>query len=205
MYSTLELQRALLRPGRQLAALTRDLLAGVDFLPAAVLRANASLFQRLTDSYPRRPFAIESVVAHGGEVRVHEEILASRPFCRLVRFRRESTDAGRARALARDPRVLVCAPLSGHHATLLRDPIPTLLQAHHVYVTGRPHAPDVPARGGPPGSGRRPICVAPGILGRARRASTAGTGANWSAFTILPGRIRCWRNMTRICSRWCAS
>src|SRR3546814_7502101 len=34
-----------------------------------------------------------------------------------------------------DPTVLVVAPLSGHHATLLRDTVRTLLPDHKVYVT----------------------------------------------------------------------
>src|SRR3546814_6553893 len=34
-----------------------------------------------------------------------------------------------------DPPVLVVAPLSGHHATLLRDTVKTLLRDHKVYVT----------------------------------------------------------------------
>ena len=34
-----------------------------------------------------------------------------------------------------DPTVLVVAPLSGHHATLLRDTVRTLLPEHKVYVT----------------------------------------------------------------------
>jgi poly(3-hydroxybutyrate) depolymerase len=33
------------------------------------------------------------------------------------------------------PTVLVVAPLSGHHATLLRDTVRTLLQDHKVYIT----------------------------------------------------------------------
>ena len=34
-----------------------------------------------------------------------------------------------------DPTVLVFAPLSGHHATLLRDTVRTLLPEHNVYIT----------------------------------------------------------------------
>jgi poly(3-hydroxybutyrate) depolymerase len=66
-----------------------------------------------------------------------------------VRFRRESPDPARAAALSRDPRVLVCAPLSGHHATLLRDTVATLLQAHDVYVTDWIDAREVPVAAGP--------------------------------------------------------
>lgn len=149
LYSLLELQRAWLRPASELAKLAADLLAGVPFPPAAIGRANHALFHRLTRAYPRPAFAIERVVAHGGEVAVVEEVLSTRPFCRLVRFRRESDDPVRAQALARDPRVLVCAPLSGHHPTLLRDTIATLLQAHDVLVTDWIDAREVPIEAGP--------------------------------------------------------
>jgi len=149
LYSALELQRAWLRPAAELAARAVDLLDGATFLPAAIVRANHALFHRLTRPYPRPAFAIERVAAHGGEVTVHEEVIATRPFCRLVRFRRETTDPVRATELACDPRVLVCAPLSGHHPTLLRDTISTLLQAHDVYVTDWIDAREVPIAAGP--------------------------------------------------------
>lgn len=149
LYSALELQRAWLRPAAELAKLAVDLLGQTTFPPAAIVRANHALFHRLTRPYPRPAFAIERVVAHGGEVAVHEEVISTRPFCRLVRFRRETTDPTRAAELGRDPRVLVCAPLSGHHPTLLRDTIQTLLQAHDVYVTDWIDAREVPVEAGP--------------------------------------------------------
>ncbi|MCI1710254.1 MAG: hypothetical protein LKM39_07850 [Chiayiivirga sp.] len=37
--------------------------------------------------------------------------------------------------MAPKPPVLVVAPLSGHHSTLLRDTVRTLLQDHKVYIT----------------------------------------------------------------------
>src|SRR5699024_1044180 len=36
---------------------------------------------------------------------------------------------------APDPRILLVAPLSGHHATLLRETVRSLLPNHDVYVT----------------------------------------------------------------------
>jgi poly(3-hydroxybutyrate) depolymerase len=44
--------------------------------------------------------------------------------------------------------VLVCAPLSGHHPTLLRDTVATLLGDHDVYVTGWLDAREVPTAAG---------------------------------------------------------
>ena len=45
--------------------------------------------------------------------------------------------------------MLVVAPLSGHHATLLRDTVRTLLQDHKVYITDWIDARMVPLSRGP--------------------------------------------------------
>src|SRR5688572_13982065 len=82
------------------------------------IRAQASLLHRITRPYPKQAFGIAGVV---------EEVVIQRPFCRLVHFAAQH-HVGR-------PRVLVVAPLSGHHATLVRDTIATLLTDHDVYVT----------------------------------------------------------------------
>ena len=70
------------------------------------------------------------------------------PFCRLLRFKRYSDDAGNIAGLKDDPPVLVVAPLSGHHATLLRDTVRTLLRDHKVYITDWIDARMVPASDG---------------------------------------------------------
>jgi poly(3-hydroxybutyrate) depolymerase len=53
----------------------------------------------------------------------------------LLRFKRYADDPVTVADLKDDPVVLVVAPLSGHHATLLRDTVRTLLQDHKVYIT----------------------------------------------------------------------
>jgi poly(3-hydroxybutyrate) depolymerase len=68
-------------------------------------------------------------------VPVVEQEIIKKPFCRLLRFKRYTDDADSIKALKDDPVVLVVAPLSGHHATLLRDTVRTLLRDHKVYVT----------------------------------------------------------------------
>ena len=60
---------------------------------------------------------------------------SSKPFCNLLRFKRCSDDPDALKQLRSDPVVLVVAPLSGHHATLLRDTVRTLLRDHEVYIT----------------------------------------------------------------------
>ncbi|MFX5522150.1 hypothetical protein ABTD78_23045, partial [Acinetobacter baumannii] len=58
-------------------------------------------------------------------------------------------DSETIKLLKDEPSVLVCAPLSGHHATLLRDTVRTLLQDHKVYVTDWVDARMVPVEDGP--------------------------------------------------------
>ncbi|MCX5743424.1 MAG: polyhydroxyalkanoate depolymerase, partial [Proteobacteria bacterium] len=125
------------------------MLRGSDLPPVRWMRANLSLLHRSTKSFATPTFGIISVTAHGREVDVVEEVVATHPFCKLVRFARSSRDRATSDALAADPRVLVCAPLSGHHPTLLRDTVATLLQSHDVYITNWLDAREVPAAHGP--------------------------------------------------------
>src|SRR5690606_38705705 len=60
-------------------------------------------------------------------------VVLEKPFCRLIHFERELPPEVASHAA--DPRVLVVAPLSGHHATLLRDTVRTILPDHDVYIT----------------------------------------------------------------------
>ena len=71
-----------------------------------------------------------------------------KPFCQLKRFKRFSDDPATIAKMKSDPVVLVVAPLSGHHATLLRDTVRTLLRDHKVYITDWIDARMVPAAEG---------------------------------------------------------
>ena len=144
LYSIHQLQRRLLDPVASVAA-TATRWMGNQSPFTRLAHANTSLLQRLIKDYPRQSFAITSVTAHGHNLAVTEHVVLDRPFCRLVRFQRHSTDAATTAALAQDPKVLLCAPLSGHHSTLLRDTIATLLHDHDVYLTDWRDARDVPA------------------------------------------------------------
>jgi poly(3-hydroxybutyrate) depolymerase len=72
-------------------------------------------------------------------VAVEEEIVWSRPFCDLIRFRADRPHA---------PRVLIIAPMSGHHATLLRGTVESLIREHEVFITDWADAKFVPAAKG---------------------------------------------------------
>ncbi len=149
LYPLHALQRSLLAPFATIAERTAEMLTHQTLWPLPVLRANLALFNRLARPYERTPFGITEVTAHGHAVAVTEETIVTRPFCRLVRFARHSSDPTAAAALARGSVILVCAPLSGHHPTLLRDTIATLLIDHDVYLTDWTDAREVPAAAGP--------------------------------------------------------
>jgi len=105
-------------------------------LPGAEqLAAGYELLHRIGKDYHKPEFGIERVRAHGHEVPVVQITEVQRPFCRLLRLKRYTDDAGTVADMKNDPTVLVVAPLSGHHATLLRDTVHTLLPEHKVYIT----------------------------------------------------------------------
>jgi poly(3-hydroxybutyrate) depolymerase len=82
-------------------------------------------------------------------VPIVEQVALAKPFCNLVRFKRYSDELDTLKELKDDPPVLVVAPLSGHHSTLLRDTVRTLLQDHKVYITDWIDARMVPPEDGP--------------------------------------------------------
>jgi poly(3-hydroxybutyrate) depolymerase len=116
---------------------------------AAGVAAGYELLYRLGKTYDKPQFAISEVEVRGAKVAVVEQTVMTKPFCRLLSFKRYSDRADVVAGLERDPAVLVVAPLSGHHATLLREAVRTLLGHHDVYVTDWIDARAVPLQRGP--------------------------------------------------------
>ncbi|MGH8789963.1 MAG: hypothetical protein ACREYA_33435 [Cupriavidus necator] len=79
---------------------------------------------------------------------VVEQVMLERPFCRLLCFVPDPLLLGGFANVAQTA-VLVCAPLAGHHAVLLRQFVPALLPDHDVYVTDWNDARRVPVAEGP--------------------------------------------------------
>jgi poly(3-hydroxybutyrate) depolymerase len=154
LYHLHEFQRSLLSPlvaySEATARLYSDHGSWMSRLPGADrMAAGFELMYRLGKDYEKPEFGIRSVVAHGHEIPIVEYCVLSKPFCKLVRFKRFSDDADVVNDLKDDPIVLVVAPLSGHHSTLLRDTVKTLLQDHKVYITDWIDARMVPLSAGP--------------------------------------------------------
>ncbi len=111
------------------------------------IAAGYELMYRLGKAYEKPAFGIEKVAVNGKEVRILERVAAQKPFCTLIHFKKDLSDAETARL--NQPRVLIVAPLSGHHATLLRDTVRSMLQDHDVYITDWIDARMVPYSDGP--------------------------------------------------------
>lgn len=107
------------------------------------MAAGYELLHRLGKEYEKPDWNIDSVEVDGESVAVSITACIEKPFCHLLRFDREHPKA------QNQPTVLIVAPLSGHHATLLRDTVRTMLQTHNVYVTDWIDARMVPLSAGP--------------------------------------------------------
>ena len=154
LYQIYEFQRSLLSPLSLWAEASARVFSapGSAFsrLPGAErVAAGYELLHRLGKDYQKPQFGISSVQAHGHDVPVVELEAMNLPFCRLLRMKRYTDDPATIDDLRDDPPVLVVAPLSGHHATLLRDTVRTLLADHKVYVTDWIDARMVPLEAGP--------------------------------------------------------
>lgn len=139
LYQIHELNRALLAPATQLAYAGARIFSSPSWLArlpgSSRIAAGYELLYRIGKDYPKPAFGIQAVDVRGSRVDVIEQTTIGKPFCRLLHFKRYSDDPAVVASLRSDPVVLVVAPLSGHHATLLRDTVHTLLRDHDVYIT----------------------------------------------------------------------
>jgi len=149
LYQLHEMQRAFLTPfaaftdaGSQLFSSPYSPLA---YTPISrQMAAGYELMTRIGKEYQKPAWNLPTTQIGGKSARVIEAVALDKPFCRLVHFQRDVRLAGK-----NDPKVLLVAPLSGHHATLLRDTVRALLPHHDVYVTDWVDARMVPLAAGP--------------------------------------------------------
>ena len=154
LYQLYETQRALLAPFSEFASASAKLyshpLSPFTHLPMSQrVAAGLDLMHRLAKDYEKPEFDIKTVQVDNVDVAVQEQVAIEKPFCRLIRFKRFSDDPTALMDMKAQPTVLVVAPLSGHHSTLLRDTVKSLLQHHKVYVTDWTDARMVPTEAGP--------------------------------------------------------
>jgi poly(3-hydroxybutyrate) depolymerase len=89
--------------------------------------AAAEVFERVTHRYAKPEFGIIETLVNGKQTTIYEEVVLEKPFCRLLHFKKYGN--------IKQPRMLIVAPMSGHHATLLRGTVEALLPFLDVYIT----------------------------------------------------------------------
>jgi poly(3-hydroxybutyrate) depolymerase len=140
LYQLYETQRALMAPFSEFASASAKLydhpLSPFAHTPLAQrVSAGFDLLHRLAKEYEKPEFNITSAVVDGVTIAVQQQVAMEKPFCRLLRFKRFSDDSQALTTMKTQPTVLVVAPLSGHHSTLLRDTVKSLLHDHKVFIT----------------------------------------------------------------------
>ena len=154
LYQIYETQRALMAPFSEFASASAKLydhpLSPFAHAPMAQrMSAGFDLLHRLAKEYEKPAFNITSASVDGVTIAVQEQVALSKPFCRLLRFKRFTDNPGALNKMKGQPTVLVVAPLSGHHSTLLRDTVKSLLHDHKVFITDWTDARMVPLEAGP--------------------------------------------------------
>ncbi len=137
-YTLYQARRKLVtEPLNRLGTITRDVWASranplSTTPPARFMAAWGEVLERATRRYSKPEFSIPGAL---------ERTILRTPFCNLVYFDHEEGRKG--------PNVLIIAPLSGHHATLLRDTVARLAPECNVFLTDWVDARLVPAEKGP--------------------------------------------------------
>jgi poly(3-hydroxybutyrate) depolymerase len=144
LYAWREWQSTLWGPVLPWLQTTADLLAKVDGIahatPSRQFAAGCDLLVRLFRRYDKPQFGLTETVVDGQRVAITERVVLKKSFCHLIHFER-ATDY-------QQPVVLIVAPLSGHHATLLRDTVRSMLPDFDVYITDWLDARHVPLSSG---------------------------------------------------------
>jgi len=143
LYQVYELQRLGLEPMRIAASGALQLLDMPFnlFRPTSLGRIAAAAldsFEDLANRPGKAGFDLPPTEATG---EITEEIIAANTWCELRRFRR-------ATPRPHDPRLLLVAPMSGHHATLLRGTVEAFVPDHDVHITDWRDARGVPLASG---------------------------------------------------------
>ncbi len=138
LYQLHEMQRSFLTPLMQWADASAKLFTN-PVSPFAHspfsqrIAAGYELMYRLGKDYEKPAFDITTTTVKGEEVAIIEYSVLNKPFCKLLHFKKDLSD--KQIVALKQPKILLVAPLSGHHSTLLRDTVRGLLPDHDVYIT----------------------------------------------------------------------
>jgi poly(3-hydroxybutyrate) depolymerase len=154
LYQIHELNRSFLTPLTNWAEATSKLFANpvspLAYTPYSQrIAAGYELLYRLGKDYEKPEFDIKFVKVKDKTVEISEEVALAKPFCNLIHFKKLGVESSKKTKSETEKKILIVAPLSGHHATLLRDTVKSLLPTHDVYITDWRDARMVPLAEGP--------------------------------------------------------
>lgn len=149
LYQLHELTRSFIAPMASFTEIGSSLFSNpfspYTYLPLSKnIAAGFELFHRLGKDYEKPQWNIDTVKVAGKDTPISINTVLAKPFCNLIHFER-----GHSKHPDGDPKVLIVAPLSGHHATLLRDTVRTMLTGYDVFITDWVDARMVPFSKGP--------------------------------------------------------
>ena len=104
--------------------------------------AGLEVFDSATRYRSKPEWELTHTKINGREVPLKLVRAGGNAFCDLIHFKRVGVKRS-------DPKILLVAPMSGHHATLLRGTVEALVPDHEVYVTDWVDARFVPSEAGP--------------------------------------------------------
>lgn len=148
LYELQDLSRRALKPMAFWSRTSAKFLRHTPLPGAKTAAAGWEFVHRLTKEYTRPTFDIAEVEFDGERLTITEEVIVATPFCQVVRFVRGNASPATQARLNAQPKVLLCAPLSGHFATLLRDTVRAFAPDHDVYITDWIDARQVPVTAG---------------------------------------------------------
>ncbi|MFW0777506.1 MAG: polyhydroxyalkanoate depolymerase [Rickettsiales bacterium] len=132
LYHMHELQHAMLAPVHMFAEASKALhshpMSPLSYTGyGRHIAAAAEVLERITDRYGKPEFGIKHTKIKDKRVEISEETIIEKPFCNLLHFKKATK--------TKQPKLLLLAPMSGHHATLLRGTVEALLPSADVYIT----------------------------------------------------------------------
>ena len=143
LYDAYEMQRQMLASASSWAAIGAKMLNNPAlpigyFGMGPVVASALEVFAHLYEERGKPAFGIKSVeTADGKRHKVDEAVVFEKPFGSLRHFRRADLPKGA-------PKLLIVAPMSGHHATLLRGTVARMIERHEVWITDWADAKMVP-------------------------------------------------------------
>ncbi|MEQ1551617.1 polyhydroxyalkanoate depolymerase [Sphingorhabdus sp.] len=146
LYTGYDIQRGFLASAGWIAQKQADFLNNFTNSPlnygnlTSVTASALDVFAHSVMPRGKPAFDLKTVEIDGKHLQVEEQNVARKPFGQLKHFTYEGSET--------KPKLLICAPMSGHFATLLRGTVERMLPTHDVYITDWKDARDVPLTGG---------------------------------------------------------